>query len=130
MLCIHNLDALEISQLIPLVVADAVFLWQTNGDIYEALRTIAACYVRADMSGICDCITAYKLTDVLSKATRLKRMQQALVEGCQGQNRPDEQGQTPYMAAAPAMKRTQHASMPVQCACQMFILTTFLLLPL
>ena len=65
---------------------------QTNGDIYEALRTIAACYVRADMSGICDCITAYKLTDVLSKATRLKRMQQALVDGCHGDSPPDQQG--------------------------------------
>ena len=70
----------------------AVVLSQTNGDIYEALRTIAACYVRADMSGICDCITAYKLTDVLAKATRLKRMQQALVDGCHGGTMPDDSG--------------------------------------
>lgn len=73
----------------------AVLLWQTNGEIYEALRTIAACYVRADMSGICDCITAYKLTDVLSKATRLKRMQQVLVDGCHPDTSADQQGINP-----------------------------------
>lgn len=44
------------------------------------------------MSGICDCITAYKLTDVLSKATRLKRMQQVLMDGCHGETSPDEPG--------------------------------------
>ena len=57
---------------------DIGLVTQDNGEIYECLRTIAACYVRADMSSICDCITAYKLNEVLSKATRLKRMQYAL----------------------------------------------------
>ena len=58
---------------------------QDNGEIYEALRTIAACYVRADMSSICDCITAYNLNEVLSKATRLQRMQQAVANSCSGE---------------------------------------------
>lgn len=44
------------------------------------------------MTGICDVITAYKLTDVLSKATRLKRMQHVLVDGCQGETPPDGPG--------------------------------------
>lgn len=57
---------------------------EDNGEIYECLRTIAACYVRADMSSICDCITAYKLNEVLSKATRLKKMQHVLVSDCTG----------------------------------------------
>lgn len=55
---------------------------QDNGEIYEALRTIAACYVRADMSSICDCINAYRLTETLSKAMKLQRMQQAVASGC------------------------------------------------
>lgn len=46
------------------------------------------------MTGICDVITAYKLTDVLSKATRLKRMQQVLVDGFQ----PDTPHNEPGMA--------------------------------
>ena len=57
-------------------------LLQDNGEIYEALRTIAACYVRADMSSICDCINAYRLTETLSKAMKLQRMQQAVASGC------------------------------------------------
>lgn len=44
------------------------------------------------MTGICDCITAYKLTDVLSKATRLKRVQQALMDGCHRENPPEKPG--------------------------------------
>ena len=36
------------------------------------------------MSGICECITAYKLTDVLPKARRLKRIQQVLVDHVKG----------------------------------------------
>ena len=69
------------------------------------------------MTGICDCITAYKLTDVLSKATRLKRMQQALVEGCQGESGAAEQGQIPCTAALAALRCTQQMSMHVLCAC-------------
>ena len=52
------------------------------------------------MTGICDCITAYKLTDVLSKATRLKRMQQVLVDGCYKGNPPDESGKLSQDAIA------------------------------
>ena len=55
---------------------------QGNGEIYEALCTMAACYVRADMTGICDCLDAYKLTDTLSKATHIGRAQQVLARSC------------------------------------------------
>ena len=64
-------------------------LLQDNGEIYEALRTIAACYVRADMSSICDCINAYRLTETLSKAMKLQRMQQAVASGCHKEAQED-----------------------------------------
>ena len=69
-----------------------LILPQVYGEIYECLRTIAACYVRADMSSICDCITAYKLNEVLSKATRLKKMQHVLVSDCTGRSEGLEPG--------------------------------------
>ena len=52
------------------------------------------------MTGICDCITAYKLTDVLSKATQLKRVQQAFMDGCQGERPPDEPGNLSHDAVS------------------------------
>ena len=65
---------------------------QDNGEIYEALCTMAACYVRADMTGICDCLEAYKLTDTLSKAASLGRCQQVLARSCNPEAAKDNQG--------------------------------------
>ena len=38
---------------------------QSNGQIYEALSTMAACFLRADSQAICDCIKAFGLNDLL-----------------------------------------------------------------
>lgn len=67
--------------------------FQENGELYEALCTMAACYVRADMDGICDCLQAYKLTDTLSKAARLTRIQQLMARSCTPDAAKDSQGQ-------------------------------------
>ena len=72
---------------------------QDNGEIYEALRTIAACYVRADMSSICDCINAYRLTETLSKAMKLQRMQQAVASGCHKEAQEDNFCESSFVVA-------------------------------
>ena len=96
-----------------------IVLWcsQTNGEIYEALRTIAACYVRADMTGICDCITAYKLTDVLSKATRLKCVQQALMDGCHKENPSDKPGKSCHDAVSMVQSHQVHVHILLSVFC-------------
>ena len=45
-------------------------LVQDNGQIYEALKTIAACYLRADTASICDCLSAFGLNDLLFDLSR------------------------------------------------------------
>lgn len=43
-------------------------LWlalQCAGQMYEALRTVAACYLRSDKDGIIDTLSAYNATDAL-----------------------------------------------------------------
>lgn len=43
---------------------------QCNGQIYEALKTMAAFYLRADTSSICDCLSAFGLNDLLFDLSR------------------------------------------------------------
>jgi len=47
---------------------------QENGAIFEALRTMAACYLRADTEAICACIQAFGLNDLLFSIARLERL--------------------------------------------------------
>jgi len=42
------------------------------------------------MSSICDCINAYRLTETLSKAMKLQRMQQAVASGCHREAQEDD----------------------------------------
>ena len=46
---------------------------QENGHIFEGLRTIAAYYLRADSSSICECIQTFGLNDLLYSIARLER---------------------------------------------------------
>lgn len=50
---------------------------QENGQIYEALKTIAACYLRADTAAICDCLSAFGLNDLLFDLSRHDLSRQA-----------------------------------------------------
>ena len=43
---------------------------QGNGEVYEALSTMAACFLRADSTAICDCIKAFGLNDLLWDLTQ------------------------------------------------------------
>lgn len=45
---------------------------QENGHIFEGLRTIAAYYLRADSSSICECIQTFGLNDLLFGIARLE----------------------------------------------------------
>ena len=47
---------------------------QENGAIFEALRTMSACYLRADTAAICACIQAFALNDLLFSIARLERL--------------------------------------------------------
>ncbi len=47
---------------------------QENGTIFEALRTMSACYLRADTAAICACIQAFALNDLLFSIARLERL--------------------------------------------------------
>lgn len=47
---------------------------QENGAIFEALRTMSACYLRADTAAICACIQAFALNDLLFSIVRLERL--------------------------------------------------------
>lgn len=53
-------------------ISDANFGLQENGHIFEGLRTIAAYYLRADSSSICECIQAFCLNDLLFSIARLE----------------------------------------------------------
>ena len=43
---------------------------QGNGEVYEALSTMAACFLRADSAAVCDCIKAFGLNDLLWDLTQ------------------------------------------------------------
>lgn len=47
---------------------------QENGAIFEALRTMSACYLRADTAAICACIQTFALNDLLFSIARLERL--------------------------------------------------------
>lgn len=51
-------------------IMQTLHLVQDNGQIYEALKTMAACYLRADTSSICDCLSAFGLNDLLFDLSR------------------------------------------------------------
>ena len=38
---------------------------QCNGEMYEAMRTVAACYLRSDKEGIVDTLTTYNAAEAL-----------------------------------------------------------------
>ncbi|KAK9905596.1 hypothetical protein WJX75_002717 [Coccomyxa subellipsoidea] len=45
-----------------------------NGDIFEALKTMSAYFLRADAHSICQCIQAFGLNDLLFSIVRLERL--------------------------------------------------------
>jgi len=47
---------------------------QENGDIFEALKTMSAYFLRADSHSICECIQAFRLNDLLFSIVRLERL--------------------------------------------------------
>jgi hypothetical protein len=44
---------------------------QGHGNVFEALKTIAAFFLRADLLSICDCINTFGLNDVLFSVARM-----------------------------------------------------------
>ena len=47
---------------------------QENGEIFEALKTMSAYFLRADAHAICQCIQAFGLNDLLFSIVRLERL--------------------------------------------------------
>ena len=47
---------------------------QENGEIFEALKTMSAYFLRADAHSICQCIQAFGLNDILFSIVRLERL--------------------------------------------------------
>ncbi|CAL8471980.1 g11522 [Coccomyxa elongata] len=45
-----------------------------NGEIFEALKTMSAYFLRADAHSICQCIQAFGLNDILFSIVRLERL--------------------------------------------------------
>jgi hypothetical protein len=59
-----------------------------RGSVFEGIRTIAAFYLRADSSAICECIQNFGLNDLLFSVARLelsfKKTLRGLGEGVEG----------------------------------------------
>lgn len=55
-------------------ISEAFCMPQENGDIFEALKTMSAYFLRADAHSICQCIQAFGLNDLLFSIVRLERL--------------------------------------------------------